>query len=241
MENSTLMAKPARNTEPGKRAHLAPEEVARPGGPVVLGQPEVGRKLAEVRHSRGWTLARLSEESGVAIGTLSKVENGKSGASFDTVARVARALGLRIDDILSPSSPRFATGRRVITRAGQGVRFGFNSYDYEVPCNDLTRKAMVPLIMTIRTREVLPQESWASHEGEEYIHVLSGAIELHTEFYEPVRLEVGDSAYIDSEMRHAFASVGEGDARMLSVCLSDSLPRLFAATDVEFVEVAEPK
>jgi transcriptional regulator with XRE-family HTH domain len=212
---------------------VAPEEVARPGAPVVLGQPEVGRKLAEMRRARAWTLARLSEESGVAIGTLSKVENGKSGASFDTVARVARALGLRIDDILSPSSPRFATGRRVVTRRGQGVRFGFNSYDYEVPCNELTRKAMVPLIMTIRTHEVLPPESWASHEGEEYIHVLSGSIELHTEFYETVRLDAGDSAYIDSEMRHAFASVGDGDARILSVCLADSLPRLFAQAPVD--------
>ncbi|HWX47517.1 MAG TPA: XRE family transcriptional regulator [Roseomonas sp.] len=201
--------------------------------PVVLGQPEVGRKLADGRRAKQWTLARLSEESGVAVGTLSKVENGKSGASFDTVARVARALGLRIDDLLSPASPRFAMGRRIISKRGEGVRFGFNSYDYIVPCNELTRKAMVPLIMTIRTREVLPPESWASHEGEEYIYVLSGSIELHTEFYEPTRLDAGDSAYIDSTMRHAFASVGDEDARILSVCLADSLPRLFADAPVD--------
>jgi transcriptional regulator with XRE-family HTH domain len=214
--------------------HLAPEEVVPPGAAVVPGQPEVGRKLAEGRRAKGWTLARLSEECGVAIATLSKVENARSGASFDTVARVARALGLRIDDILSPASPRFATGRRTISRAGEGVRFGFNSYDYVVPCNEITRKAMVPLIMTIRTRQVLPPESWASHEGEEFIYVLSGSIELHTEFYEPTRLDTGDSAYIDSVMRHAFVSVGEGDARILSVCLADSLPRLFADTPMEF-------
>lgn len=214
-------------------AHIAPEEVRRPGAPVVLGQPEVGRKLADGRREKQWTLARLSEESGVAIGTLSKVENGKSGASFDTVARVARALGLRIDDLLSPTSPRFAMGRRVISKRGEGVRFGFNSYDYIVPCNELTRKAMVPLIMTIHTGEVLPVESWASHEGEEYIYVLSGSIEFHTEFYEPTRLDEGDSVYIDSTMRHAFTSVGGADARILSICLADSLPRLFADAPVD--------
>ncbi|WP_052401978.1 helix-turn-helix domain-containing protein [Muricoccus aerilatus] len=213
-------------------AHLAPEEVRRPGAAVVLGQPEVGRKLGDGRRAKQWTLAHLSEKSGVAVGTLSKVENGKSGASFDTVSRVARALGLRIDDLLSPTSPRFATGRRVISKRGEGVRFGFNSYDYLVPCNELTRKAMVPLLMTICTREVLPPESWASHEGEEYIYVISGSIELHTEYYEPTRLDEGDSVYIDSTMRHAFASVGEADARILSVCLADSLPRLFADTPV---------
>ncbi len=223
------MVKPATKVPVERRARLAPEDVARPDMPVVMGQPGIGRKLGEVRRSKNWTLARLSDESGVAIATLSKVENARSGASFDTIARVARALGVRIDDILSPSSPRFAMGRRVISKAGEGVRFGFNSYDYVVPCNEMTRKAMVPLLMTIKTREVLPPESWASHEGEEYIYVLSGCIELHTEYYEPTRLDVGDSAYIDSVMRHAFVSVGEREAKILSVCLADSLPRLIAA------------
>lgn len=75
----------------------------------------------------------------------------------------------------------------------------------------------------------------AHGEGEGYIYVLSGSIEMHTEFYEPVRLDVGDSAYIDSGMRHAFASLGPEDARILSVCLADS-PLLFAATPMEFSE-----
>lgn len=225
-EDSALQRPISRKTarrEAAQTERRAPEEV---GAPEAIGQPQIGRLLAEARRERGWTLARLAQESGVAIATLSKVENARSGASFDTVARVARALGLRFDDVLSPASPRFATGRRAITRAGEGVRFGFASYDYEVPCSELTQKAMIPLVMTIKTREVLPPESWASHAGEEFIHVLSGAIDLHTEFYEPMRLGIGDSAYIDSTMRHAFVNVGEGDAKILSICLSASLERL---------------
>jgi transcriptional regulator with XRE-family HTH domain len=204
-------------------SRLAPEAAA----PGIIGQPEIGRRLSRARHDRGWTLARLSAESGVAIATLSKVENARSGASFDTVARVARALGLRFDDILSPDSPSLAKGRRAVTRAGEGVGFGFGSYDYLVPCGELTQKAMVPLIMTIKAREVLPPESWASHAGEEYIHVLEGEIDLHTECYEVSRLRAGDSAYIDSTMRHAFVNAGEGVARILSICLASSLEELF--------------
>jgi transcriptional regulator with XRE-family HTH domain len=204
-------------------------EAASPG---VIGQPEIGQRLAEARRGRGWTLARLSEASGVAIATLSKVENARSGASFDTVARVSRALGISFDNILSPASPQFGTGRRAVTRAGEGIRFGFGSYDYTVPCGELTQKAMLPLIMTIKAREVLPQDSWASHAGEEYIQVLEGEIDFHTEYYEPTRLGVGDSAYIDSTMRHAFVSVGAGDARILSVCLVRSLQELFAGTEM---------
>lgn len=207
--------------------HRAPEEVTPEEVHTTYGQPAIGRSLAAGRRARGWTLAQLSTRSGVAIATLSKIENAKSGASFDTVARVAKALGLRFDDILSLSSPRFATGRRVVSRAGEGMRFGFGSYDYVIPCNEMIGKAMVPLIMTIKTRTVLPPEAWASHEGEEYIHCISGSIELHTEYYGPARLDPGDSAYIDSVMRHAFVSVGRGDATILSVCLADSISALF--------------
>ncbi|TQI65298.1 XRE family transcriptional regulator [Bosea sp. AK1] len=181
---------------------------------------------------RGWTLTQLSQASGVAIGTLSKVENGKSGASFDTVSRVASALRLQFDDVLAPTGKKFASGRRSVTKAGEGIRFGFRSYNYEIPCNDLISKAMIPLLMTIKTREVLPADQWASHPGEEYIHVIAGAIELYTEVYGPVRLEKGDSAYIDSLMPHAFVNVGKGDARMLSICLSGSLRELFGEAEV---------
>jgi transcriptional regulator with XRE-family HTH domain len=221
--------KPVRTTsrEPKPRVHRAPEE-----GDAESSQPAVGAKLAKARHDRGWTLMQLSKASGVAIATLSKVENGKSGASFDTISRVAGALKLRFDDILEPASKKFASGRRSVTRAGKGIRFGFRSYDYEIPCNDLISKAMVPLIMTIKTRSILPIDQWASHEGEEYIHILDGSIELHTEIYGPVHLDKGDSAYIDSMMPHAFVNVGKGDARMLSVCLSGSLKELFGEADV---------
>jgi mannose-6-phosphate isomerase-like protein (cupin superfamily) len=224
-----------------------PTKTAR--GPYIARSPStnaspsdqsVGTKLAEARRSRGWTLTQLSEASGVAVGTLSKVETGKSGASFETVSRVARALALRFDDVLGPSAPRFASGRRSITRAGDGVKFGFANYSYVIPCNDLVSKAMIPLIMTIIARDLMPREKWAAHAGEEYIHVLSGAIELHTEFYELVRLEAGDSAYIDSEMKHAFVNVGEGEARMLSVCLTDSLDALFGSRRPQMPSRGQP-
>jgi transcriptional regulator with XRE-family HTH domain len=217
------LVKPGASKSAG-RQHRAPEADGTPPG---VGQPAIGGVLAGARQRRGWTLAELSKASGVAISTLSKIENGLSGASFDTVSRISRALNLQIDDILEPSSPKFASGRRSITKAGDGVKFGFQHYDYTIPCNDLVSKGMIPLIMTIKSHDLLPGERWASHPGEEYIYILDGAIELHTEFYEPVRLETGDSVYIDSMMKHAFVNLALGDSRMLSICLSRSLKEVF--------------
>ena len=55
------------------------------------------------------------------------------------------------------------------------------------------------------------------HDGEEFLIVLEGSIRLYTEFYEPIDLEVGDSAYYDSGMGHACVSVSEEDAVILWV------------------------
>jgi transcriptional regulator with XRE-family HTH domain len=208
----------------------------RPGARIVSPETDsaeadagvlIGPLLAATRKKREWTLSKLAKASGVAIGTLSKIENGKSGASFDTVVRVANALEMSFDALLGPNSTRFASGRRSVSRAGEGLKFGFGKYDYEVPCNDLISKAMIPLLMTINTREVALRSKWQSHAGEEYIYIISGEVQMHTEFYAPITLQTGDSAYIDSMMAHAFVNVGSGDAKMLSVCLSGSLEELF--------------
>ena len=51
--------------------------------------------------------------------------------------------------------------------------------------------------------------------------MLSGTIDLHTEHYAPLRLEPGDSVYIDAEMAHALVSLGDEPAQVLSVVDGD--------------------
>ena len=56
------------------------------------------------------------------------------------------------------------------------------------------------------------------HSGEEFIYILEGEVEFHTDFYAPVRLKQGESVYFDSSMGHAFLAASEGPCRLLSVC-----------------------
>jgi quercetin dioxygenase-like cupin family protein len=51
--------------------------------------------------------------------------------------------------------------------------------------------------------------------------VLQGPVEIHTEFYEPILLQTGESIYIDSTMGHAYvAPKGNDDALVLGICSS---------------------
>jgi quercetin dioxygenase-like cupin family protein len=74
--------------------------------------------------------------------------------------------------------------------------------------------------MRIDTKTLPPAADWSIHEGEEFIYVVEGVLEFHTEHYAPAILRAGDSCYLDSTMRHAFVSKSEAPALVVSVCLS---------------------
>ncbi len=81
----------------------------------------------------------------------------------------------------------------------------------------LSRKAMLPYRATIRARNMAEFDGWVRHEGEEFLYVLTGVIRLYTEFYEPVELRRGDSAYYDATMGHNVISLSDEDATILWV------------------------
>ena len=193
---------------------------------------DFGARVKTMRQQRGWTLEHLAENSGLSISALSKIENGQVSASFDTIVKIAHAYDLTFGELFTEQAPSVRvsavpvgpiSGRRTFTRAGKGLTFNTPHYKYNVHSSELTHKGMIPLIMQISAREVPPQNEWSSHEGEEFIYVTQGVTVLYTAWYAPLTLEIGDSAYIDSTMPHAFISAGEEDAVILSICLTQRL------------------
>ena len=98
---------------------------------------------------------------------------------------------------------------------------------------------MIPVLTRIRAKSVSEFGELVHHSGEEYIYVLEGRIEIHTEFYDPIVLEAGESIYIDSNMGHAYvAAEGCDEASVLGVCssadegLMESLMELHGDEDV---------
>ena len=79
---------------------------------------------------------------------------------------------------------------------------------------------MVPLEMRIRARSKEEFDHWSQHDGEEYVYVIAGEIEVNTDHYSPFRLKKGESAYFDSGMKHVYVSTGRTDAHILSVSYS---------------------
>ena len=185
----------------------------------------IGRTLAELRQSRGWTLKTLSEATGVSVPVLSKIENNQTGISFETAMKIMGSLSLTLDELTGTRrAPAPATGRRAVNPAGSALRIPSINRNYELFATELRQKRMVPMITTVDVRRVEDWGPLSRHDGEEWIYVLSGSIALHTEFYAPLIMKAGDSVYIDSGMGHAMVALDEAQARVLSVYAGTGAP-----------------
>lgn len=186
-------------------------------------QPTLGKLLKGLRARNGWTLREMSERSGIPVSTLSKVEHDRLTLTYDKLQQLSQRLGMRMSELFaeSPGGPEAITARRSIGRLDRAIQVTTPNYDYHYLCPELRRKRMIPIITNIRAKTVEEFGELVRHPGEEYIFVLDGRIEVHSEFYDPVLLEKGESIYLDSNMGHAYI-VADGctEATVLGICSS---------------------
>jgi transcriptional regulator with XRE-family HTH domain len=178
----------------------------------------LGNHLRKLRKGNGWTLDQVSAMTGLATSTLSKVENNQTSLTYDNLLKLAEGLDVNVGELFASEESRSINGRRTVTRNGDAKIQTTPNYDYHYHATDLLDMRMIPIIVDLKAHSIEQFGDLLSHSGEEFIYVLEGAIEVHTEFYGPVRLEVGESIYLDSTMGHGYISVGDGDAKILGVC-----------------------
>jgi transcriptional regulator with XRE-family HTH domain len=179
---------------------------------------QLGKRVREIRLSQSLTLEEASKLTGLARSTLSKIENEQISPTFSAVSKLVKGLGIDIPQLFSkPARSSGTSGRRDITRRGEGKQHPTPTYEHELLANQLTNKKMLPYRTTVRARSFEEFGDWIRHEGEELLYVINGSIIFYSELYEPVSLDEGDSVYYDCEMGHAVTSTSEKDATILWV------------------------
>ncbi len=182
----------------------------------------LGLHVAALRRRNGWTLAEVGRMTGLAVSTLSKVENGQISLTYDNIVKLSEGLGVDVSELFSPKKTRSVGGRRLITRRSDERTLETEKYIYRYHATDLRDAAMVPIVVELKAGNSKEFGALMTHSGEEFIFVLEGEVEVFTEFYEPVSLKIGESIYLDSTMGHGYVRAGTAPARILGVCSSPS-------------------
>jgi transcriptional regulator with XRE-family HTH domain len=188
----------------------------------------LGSLISLVRQRNGWTLREMSDKVGIPLSTLAKVEADKLSLTYDKLQQFTSRLGMTLADFLAQAdtpaagaAPPVFTARRSLTGNGNSVQVSTPNYDYEYLCADLREKRMVPMITRIRAHDIKEFGELIRHQGEEFIFVLEGTIEVHLQFYTPVTLSVGQGIYLDSSMGHAYTAKDCESALVMGVCSSE--------------------
>lgn len=180
-----------------------------------------GPHLRKLRRSASLTLKEVAERAGLAVSTISKIENDRMSPTYDVLLKLAKGLDVDLVSLMAGGERAVSdapAGRLDVTRASERRGYPTGVYVYEPFAMRLTNRLMDPTLVHVTARSLDEFPDLVRHPGEECVFVLSGAVEVHLEFYAPIRLEAGDSIYFDGRMGHAYISVSEDDAQILNIC-----------------------
>ena len=181
-------------------------------------EPSLGPRVRRLRKSRGMTLAEVAAATGMSISTLSKIENDQVSPTFTNLMRLAEGLGTSMCNLVALDREVPKVSARMAVWRHDEIKFRSTAkYEVGALAVDLLHKRMTPLFERVRVGNNDPGDGMMSHGGEEFVYGLSGAIEFHTEHYQSVRLEPGDSVYLDSTMAHTYTGVGSEESYILTI------------------------
>ena len=185
----------------------------------------IGGKLTAVRGSRNLSSEQLADRAGLKAEMVTEIESGALIPSLGPLIRIARALGVRLGTFLDDQE----NVGPVVVRAGEKHKVmhvsdknhpGHSDLDFFSLAANKTGRHMEPFLIDIHpssAQEVKP----STHEGEEFIYVLAGEVEISygTEVY---RVSAGDSIYYDSIVAHNVHCAGDRPAQILAVVYAPS-------------------
>lgn len=181
----------------------------------------IGTRLRKIRQERGLTLTTIAQRSGISTSTLSKIENDKVSPTFANLLKLADAFGLTLTGLIGgiDTTQPPTTARIAVTRAQDITFTRTQTYEMGALCTDLRNKRMSPFLDRVHASAASVGDRLVQHMGEEFVYVLRGVLEIHTEHYQPLRLGPGDSAYFDSQMAHAYRAATDEPAEMVMIWL----------------------
>jgi len=168
----------------------------------------IGAHLRQLRARRRLSLAQVAEAVGISVGFLSALERSQMSGSVGTLRKLARFYKTNILDFFDAngsSSRQVRPSQRKVLEAGAGVRMELLAWGNTV---------MEPHLFRIAP-QAGSGESY-SHEGEEFIYLLRGDLEISIDG-EEYRLKPGDSFYFESATPHHWKNPGPKETLLLWV------------------------
>ena len=180
----------------------------------------VGEKINDLMTGKGISIEELSERSGLAVPQIELIMTNEKVPSLAPLIKIARALGVRLGTFLDDSEQIGPVVHRVLDReapasfssqlSNANSHLDFFFFFFNKDCRHM-KLFFFDIKPAITNEPIL-----SSHEGEEFIYVLTGSVKITYGQQEHI-LQVGDSIYYDSIVEHLVSAATDEPAQILAV------------------------
>lgn len=168
----------------------------------------VGKRIRKARLARKITLETMANETGYSVDALKKIESGKKIPPVGTLLQISKVLQIDSADLLNESDTTIAQRSREYDKRTE-------DYAYTTLTPGAQQKHLKAFKVSIDPRSEHKGVGY-QHEGEEFVYVLSGDIEV-TVGENVNYLETGDSLHFNAAIRHNLRNTGLSEAELLVV------------------------
>ncbi len=171
----------------------------------------IGQKIKKVRTEKSITLDNVANETGFSIEHLKKIEAGKVTPPVGALLQISRALKIDSGLLLKEETSNLQDRIQAYTKRTE-------HYAYTTLTPGAENKHLKAFRVTIDAFQEHLGVGY-HHEGEEFVYVLSGKIEImvgeHTN-----KLETGDSLHFNSGIQHNMRNTGDTTTELIVVVYS---------------------
>ncbi len=189
----------------------------------MAAEHKLGKRIKAFREAREKSLEDLSKDTGLSLNFLQGLEENNVYPSIGPMQKIARALGLRLGTFLDDENSMDPIIASLDTtdpdEAVHNCRTQNVSYSYVPLGKGKSDRNMEPFHITIAplsAEEQAKEQKTSSHQGEEFMLVLSGELKV-VYGRETHILQTGQSIYYNSIVPHYVGAHGDKPAQILAV------------------------
>ena len=182
----------------------------------------VGSKIKGIRESRNLSVEEIAESSGLTVDQINSIENDENLPSLGPLIKIARAMGVRLgtfmddNDALGPVICRAKDREKESSISfSNGAVDARKHMEYHPLAQQKAGRHMEPFVIDINPEDKT-EFNLSAHEGEEFIYVMNGEVEIEYG-KEKYTLHEGDSIFYDSIVKHHVHGAPGKSAKILAV------------------------
>ncbi len=187
-------------------------------GEIIL---NVGESVKKIREKKGLSLQDIFQRTGLQPELLTEIEEGKISPPLGAIIKLAKALEMKMGYFISgaenlPYTIVRKDERKLISRydSKKSDKYG---YEFSSLAPFKKNRHMEPFLVTLEPSD---EEERSTHDGQEFIYVLEGTMEVHLG-EEDHLLEPGDAIYYDSTVPHLVKCHGKDRTKILAVLYTE--------------------